>query len=352
MMKHLTLIICLLPLLCHSAIILRTKGKIALIHLEGLHVSKGSFLESYNLNGKPAGLMQIKRVGDVKAIGILRLGTMNARWSLEPKSRNWAISQLQHNKKRKQALAQKKMQRRLASKNTRQRRQRASSRSRNNNRNVSNFSEGEEYVLDDNEMFSKQDYSNQESNATYGSAVKDIPFTVGINLEGTFNYMKLTPPRSYQKDAFTIKGIGFGGSVFSDIDFHKNISAKFLLGYRRFNAKNSDDCAGVNSCHLQIGYALGGAGLKFNYSVNNNVGIIAGFNGKLLYPIEHIVTTGLLDRKSFNGVHGTLGLQAGFEFTFDGFKIPFALGFDLVNPPTETTLTWMLGASLGFGYQF
>ena len=67
-----------------SAVILKIKGKKALIDLEGASVQKGDMFDALNLYGKSKGLIEIRKARKGKAIGVLRKGKMGVSWILEP----------------------------------------------------------------------------------------------------------------------------------------------------------------------------------------------------------------------------------------------------------------------------
>ena len=103
-----------------AAMILKTKNKQALIHLEGLKTKRGSYFEAVDLYGNKKGLLQIKKVGKKKAIGILSLGRIGKRWSLEPVSKKRAVAKIKQKRRAtKMALIQKeKIKKKISSKKT------------------------------------------------------------------------------------------------------------------------------------------------------------------------------------------------------------------------------------------
>ena len=365
-MRFLLLILLSFPFFSQSAVILKVKGNNALVHLEGIVTSRGSYFEVYNLEGSPAGLVKIKRVGNKKAIGELQLGKIKPRWSMEPKSTRWAMAKLKKNKKERLALIKKQKRKKLLAAKKRRilrakkrRRQQLLAQKRKKQklqRELAEFNREEEYVLNDNEILysnedSDNDYSHSDEKSSYGKK-DNITFSVSFQPEATFNMMRIVPPTKSSVDPFRIAGPGFGGSIFLDTEFHKNISLGLQAGYRRFSAGSSATCPPEGrKCSLKVDYAIGGFALKTHTQLAEMLTVFGGLNGKFMFPIGYI-NDARLSANAFNGLHGTLGFISGFEIALDNIKIPLTLGLDIMMPPTETTLTIMGGASLGFGFTF
>ncbi len=68
----------------HSAVILKLKGKKALIDLEGAEAEVEDKFDAINLYGKVLGILRIQKVKGGRAIGILLKGRMGLNWILEP----------------------------------------------------------------------------------------------------------------------------------------------------------------------------------------------------------------------------------------------------------------------------
>lgn len=75
-----------------AVIVLKTKNKHALIHLEGLKTKKGAYFSITDLQGRKKGIVRIKRVARTKAIGVVKYGSIAKEWSLEPMSREKAVA--------------------------------------------------------------------------------------------------------------------------------------------------------------------------------------------------------------------------------------------------------------------
>ena len=84
MLRALTLVFLFLPLFSYSAIIVKVKGRKALVNLEGMEVSKGDKLQAINLSGSIKGLLKIRAVRRDQAVAVLVTGKMKKDWLVEP----------------------------------------------------------------------------------------------------------------------------------------------------------------------------------------------------------------------------------------------------------------------------
>ncbi len=344
-----TLSLLFLPFSVESAVVLKINNNQALIHLEGLRTKRGAYFEALDLYGNSKGLVQIKRVGDKKAIGTLKLGRIGLKWSLEPKSKRWAISKL---RKYKMALLQKqKLKRKRFIQQQRKKRLLAQKR-RNAQREIAS-NDQEEFLIDDNQFsFNNSDNydSYNDSNDFYNKESSKHPysgnFTIGVQPIGSFNFMKISPSK---KNSIFIKGFGYGGRFFVEASVNDFLSIGGHAGYQRYSAKSEDKC-GKSTCSLDIDYVIAGLTLKGHLLNKKSIKLSLGIDGSLLYPLGYLNKANL-SKESFD-FHGTLGLILGVDLSFGNFVIPISVTPSLVVPPTATTLVGTTSVNLGFGYRF
>ena len=315
-----------------SAVILKINNNQSLIHLEGLKTKKGSYFEALDLYGNSKGLIQIKRVGNKKAIGILKLGKMALKYSLEPKSKKWAWSKM---RKYKTALIQRHKRKRKLS----------SQKKKRIKRQVASYPEGEEYLADDSQFTFNDSYDSENEELPVDSSPAN--FAIGIQPLGSFNFMKISPAKS---NSIFLKGFGFGGRLFVESSVNKFLSTGGHVGYQRYSVKSEDKCGSSRACSLEIDYLTAGLNLKSHFVPNKSIKLSAGLNGTIFYPINYINRANIsLD--SF-GFHGTLGLVLGVDLSFGNLFIPISISPNLIIPPTATTLLGVTNLSLGIGYKF
>ncbi len=358
-----------------GAVIIKIHNNQALIHLEGLKTKKGSYFEALDIYGNSKGLVQIKQVGNEKAIGVLKLGKIGLKWSLEPKSRRWATSKFRKYKtvliqkqklKRKQLAQQKrrKDQRQIASYNREEeylmddREQFSQQKRRKAQRQMAPYNREEEYLMDDRELsFSDSDNYNSNIDSYNSESKKDTllmgpsnsaNITVGLQPLGTFNFMKISPKKS--KDNILMKGLGYGGRFFIETSMNKSLSFSGYMGYQRFASESENECGKSKRCSLKVDYVSAGLSLKFSPINKKSLKLFAGLNGSILYPLGYINKANI-SKESF-GLHGTLGPILGANLLFGNFTIPININVDVIIPPTVTAMTVIANFSLGVGYKF
>lgn len=321
----LTFLLALFAISTHGAVILKTKNKKALIHLEGLKTKQGAYFEVLDLYGKPRGLVRISKVGDKKAIGFLQAGHMEYKWSLEPKSKGFAYSKL-NGKNKKIAFAKKKTRKKRAS------------------RGLANYQEGEQYLVDENQLI-QENYGSESYYTADSYPSSSVPsLVVGIKPEGSFNFLALHPEDQ------NLTGLGFGSSLFVEASLNPLLSAEVHVGYKHFAASNEAECGGFLPCSLTMDYIVGGLNLKATFLQKKSVRIFAGVDGSLLYPFRYSNKANLT-RESF-GLHGTLGTLLGADLSFGDVVLPLVVNVNLMVPPTSTTLILTSGIQIGLGYRF
>ena len=361
----------------NGALILKVKNKRALIHLEGMSLKSGSYVQVMDLYGKSQGLMKIKRVGEKKAIGILQLGKMKTRWALEPEKKRVALKALKKvAKKRKLALKKsgKKMTRGLASMSPQKKMTKSSASAsprKKMTRGLSSLmspkrkrsapkrklaaaqkeeksSDEGEYLVDDYQGGAS--YYGEEYNST-GDDSKgfgDFNLKVGSLGQGKLDFMKLQD----EHNRSLIKGFGYGGQLFVEVDLNDVVALKIQGGYKKFNAASQDSCAvdSKKDCELQVDYIMGGLGLKLILLENKKLQLWGGLEGNLNYPIRFLNRASLTP-ESF-GLHGDMGLSIGTDILIGPLSIPISLTANLFMPPTATVLANSLSLNLGWAWMF
>ncbi len=81
--RLLIFLLLIIPVLGHSAIIVKIKGNRCFIHLEGAEASVGDHFEALDLFGKPRGIIRLDKVKNGKAIATIVSGTVGTNWLLE-----------------------------------------------------------------------------------------------------------------------------------------------------------------------------------------------------------------------------------------------------------------------------
>ena len=370
-----------------AAMILKTKNKQALIHLEGIKTKKGSFFEVIDLYGKKKGLVQIKRVGEKKAIGIVRLGRIGKRWSLEPFSKGRAVAKIQ---KRKQSLKMARIQkeklkrklalrRQLALKRKLALKKRLAQRRRASRRSLASYEEDSEYILDDlpedhsyqsKEVLSYEepppsappedfslkndqlhsDYEEEKENLYIKESDSSKGILLGLAYRPDYHFMYVNPEN--KTPSYLMHGLGQG--LFLNLDFSLNnfIRTEFNLGLKHFFVSTARENCGENEdCDIKVNYAVASGGLKLSMIKWDENQLWSAFEGALMYPFASRWTTSA-EPKNIDGLHGTLGGALGIDLTFGNFVIPVSLRGALYMPSTATTIIGSAGAQIGLSYKF
>lgn len=352
--------LCTIPL-TEAAVVLKTKGRKVLIHLEGTKTKKGSYFQVLNLYGEPRGLVQVQRVGKKKAIGVLKLGKIRKNWALEPKSKKWGkrqqrIAKLKKRKAYKRRLAAKRkanrrrMQRRLASVDqqeeeylidNRQQGYESEEAYQSDSGDRSYRSERVSGYRDDDYYESKREESRNQG---FFSNYDNMDLAVGVMGAGGFNNMTLKPI-----DA-NLSGFGWEGLGFADVSFENGFAASAYLGYKNFQIENKRalQCGRGHHCFLGLKYIKIGGDLKYIFSRSKNFDLWGGVSGSLLWLIAEPVNNAGIKDDSF-GLHGTLGPILGVNIKTNNLIIPLSIQASLFNFPTETTTSWSLFLKLGLG---
>ena len=375
-----------------AIVILKVKNKRALIDLEGLRTKKGAYFEAIDAYGKKRGFVQIKRIGKRKALGIVKLGMINKKWSLEPTSKKKVLKGIikrrrqarqdvliqEENKKQLLLARKRKMERKKRAERIKERK-RLAKQKRAFKRFLASYKEGDEGYI---ESFPEKDpyqskdvlsyntppqgniYSGASSNTSnlvnpVGSvqAISEIKgvhekskrmeFLLGISPRVEYNIVSANPPKN--KPSYLMQGLGFGVFVHADLSVNSFLRVGGNLGFKKFSV-SAEKC-GSRSCFLKVDYAYSGADLKLNVLQLDSHKFWLGFETALMYPVA-ISNKSQIEKSSFSLFHGTMGLALGLDLAFGNIVIPFSLKGSLLMPPSTTTLTGNFGLQAGIAYKF
>lgn len=377
--------ICLMPS-SQAAIILKTKNKQALIHLEGIKTQRGSYFEVIDFYGQKKGVIQIKRVGEKKAIGVVKLGQIGKRWSLEPVSKKRAVAQITSQKRAaKIARIQKeKLKKKLALKKKRKalKRKLALKKKKSSGRSLASDEGNLEYILSDlpeedsyqsqevlsykadtasesEESFSSEDDEshNVNSDANLYHEVPQGPSRISLGLSPRFEYNLMNISPGGNDPSYLMHGLGYGLFAYFDFSLNSFIRTELNLGFKQFSVDSKgENCGQREDCSLKINYIVASSNLKLNISKWDEHQFWGAFEGTLMYPVAFSNTTLITDHISgssgtINGPHGTIGGALGLDFTFGKLVFPMSLRAGVYIPPTATIMTGTVGFQMGLAYK-
>ena len=263
----------------HSAVILKIKGRKALVDLEGVQVEKGDTFSALSLYGKPLGLLKIRKTKRGKAIAVLVKGKMGPNWVLEPISIN-------------------------------------------NHRSIASV---EEDYNPQSYYGSSDIYSVSSRSHVSGQAYTSNGF--GFIVGSHFNFLNVSADQS-------LFGYSPQGSLMVDFSFMDSPtmepSLRVLVGYRQLRVKGTN--CGRASCGLILHYPGGGFLFRAVFLKRSMYQPWFGAGGFLFWPFVDKRADLGLDKKSFKSFHGALTGAIGMDFHFKGFYIPFQLDFSWINP--------------------
>ena len=347
-----------------AAIILKTKNKKALIYLEGLRTKKGAYFESFDLYGKRKGFVQIEKIGDTKAIGVLKWGRIGKRWSLEPISQSQAIAQINRRKRnsRTARIQRDKFKRKQARRKTRVRRRIASVEREYilgdippsadwQSQDVLSYEESHPPTPSSTPLPSSAQEENFLSAPAENKQRSKPPYSalLGVSPLLTFNFMAVN--RS-SDESYNMSGLGYGGRFFVDIPLNHFVRIGGHVGYKKFSASASDEeCGRRSGCFIALDYIT--AGLNFKLSVmeiKQNQLWLAG-EGVLMYPIDKDDAGSPISQESISSLHGAVGGALGMNLSFGPLIVPLSVHVGLYMPPSETVLTGVGGIQAGLAYK-
>ena len=257
-----------------AAVILKVKGKKALVDLEGVEAELGDRFEAINLYGKAMGVLEIKKIKRGKAVAILVKGKMGASWILEPAAKG-AVASFEETEGPTTSPP-------------------------------SDIGGGEE-------VSTPEDRNIRASKRRFSSS--------GIGVLGGMDYNWI-----FKKAV----GLSYRGSLIVDFPLAGIVASRLFVSYITFHAAGKGCSSG--NCQLFIHYPGVGGLIRGKFFRHSSFQPWIGFGGFLLYPIPHGQATLGLNKKSFDGFHGTVTAALGLDVYFAGFYIPVQLDMNMVNP--------------------
>jgi len=258
--------------LAHSAVILKIKGRKALVDLEGVNAEKGDKFDALNLYGKALGLLEIKKVKKGKAIAVLLKGKMGISWILEPSSQD-----------------------------------------------------GGSFTTSTEEEYDPVDNTDSKASKSWTNTKAKKSSTGGVGVLGGIHWNSITT-----KPGQSVSGFSYKGALFTDISMANHIGVRVIVGYHSLLATGSS--CGLSNCKLLIHYPGAGFFLRGIFLPNTTFEPWLGAGGFLLWPFVNQQADLGLDPKSFQSFHGALSGVAGVDIHFNNFYIPIQLDFNWINP--------------------
>jgi len=343
-----------------AVIVLKSKNKHVLLYLDGLKTKKGAYFVAIDFYGQKKALVEIKRVAQTKAIGVIKFGVVSPKWSLEAMSQKKAIAVSKKIKKRL-LLAEKKKElewkleekKRLAERKKELKRKLATS-------------EGGEMLGDlseDNSLQSEEvlsyDSPAPEPDPALQSAQKyydrkDLSdgikrFVIGVSPFVAYSFMNVTPLGAQPK--YLMSGLNTGASFFFELALNRFMSVQWNLGYNWFRVGADEDKCGISGgCNINIHYGTMAGHLKLSLVEFYSHRFWLTLGGELLQPL--LYSNNILTKNSFSPFHGKLGGGLGLDLRWGAFVMPLSILGHVYIPPTQTTLTSTVSAQIGFAYRF
>ncbi len=290
--RYLFLFFLLWSAFADGAVIIKVKGRKALVDLEGVTAQVGDRFDALNLYGKSLGLLEIKKVKRGKAIAVLRKGKMGVNWILEPTSEQNLSEPYPSDDPSFTASNVNDL-----SKNT------------NNSTPPESFSSVPSPV-------SSPVSSPQKS--------LSIPFNVvGVELGPYYNWVRLS-------SSTTIAGMSWKAGGMLDFRIMDHMAARFTLGYQTLKVEGKD-CSQIPRCKLVLHYP----GVEFvlrGVFLKNTFRPWIGGGGSLFWPIVDKKNDLGLDPKSFRGFHGALTISFGLDIYLKSIYFPIQIKMGWINP--------------------
>ena len=254
--------------------ILKVKGRKALIDLEGASAELGDRFNALNLYGKPLGLLEIKKVKRGKAIAVLRKGKMKVNWILEPADDTPA--------------------------------------------------EAPPAAADYNPPPSFAAPARHTQPAKKYKPPRSSFNTVGFSLGPYLNWVRIS-------SSTKISGWSWQAGGTLDFFFTNYLSARINLGYQTLQAAGTD-CGNITRCNLSLHYPGAGILLRGVFLKNYLFRPWIGGGGALFWPIVDKDRDLSLDKKSFDGFHGALIGALGVDIHLKKIYLPIQLEVGWINP--------------------
>ena len=300
-----------------SAVILKINGRKALIDLEGTRAERGDTFEALNLYGRVLGLLRIKRVANGKAIGILIKGKMGQNWILEHRN----IEPVPTFPKRNIASQRKQIR-------------------RNNKFQYDTY---------------ERSYSSDSGANRFVPPQKNISFSNGMGaiLGPHFNYLRIS-------EKVGIYGLSWKITGLFDFFLMNQLGIRLNLGYQTLMARGDHCGSNIINCQLVVHYPLASVLLRGVFLQSRQWHPWLGIGGAAFLPIVDSKYDLNLDKRSFEGMHGTFIFAAGVDIDFQGFYIPVQLDLNWINPlvapvareGSKSLRILYLGVSVGMAVHF
>ena len=262
----------------HSAVILKIKGKKALVDLEGVQAKEGDKFDALNLYGKALGVLEIKKIKKGKAIALLINGKMGVNWILEPATHQ-----------------------------------------------ASSFSSDEEYESLETEgggATSTADSFDSRSGA--GRSVSGMGLLAGPH----FNLIALSANKR-------VSGWSLQEMLFVDFPIINPLGFRVFLGHQTVSASGAN--CGLSRCELLVHHLGAGFLLRAVFLKHLNFQPWVGGGGFLFWPFVDKNKNLGLDKKSFAGLHGSVTAGVGIDIHFSGFYLLIQMDLSWINPVLIST---------------
>ena len=297
-------------MMAHSAVILKIKGRKALVDLEGVSVKAGDKFDALNLYGKPLGLLEIRKVKKGKAIAVLLKGKMGNNWILEPSARG-----------SKRAFVD----------------------------------EEDKYIPVNKKKSAKSSSKSASFSSSSLSKKFDTSRGVGFIVGPHYNTITVAADKS-------VSGLSLAqANLIVDLSLIGPLGIRLILGYQSLQV-DGNNC-GLSNCRLLIGYP--GAGFLFRAVFLKHLILQPwlGAGGFLFWPLVDVEWNLGLDKKSFESFHGALTVVGGMDIHFfPGLYMPIQIDFGWINPvilssgslkkDSKEFKPFYMGIKTGIGFAF
>ncbi len=287
-MKRLTFLLFLISVMAfsaESAVIIKIKGRKALIKLEGATAEKGDRFDALNLYGKPLGLLEIRKVKRDKAIAVLIKGKMEVNWILDPSDDSQSSFKEESPSDFKAPSSQ------------------ASAKSQST----------ASLPLSPTLTETKHTFYDRQSHKA-----------LGLFIGPYLNWVRLSSSTS-------ASGFSWKTSGTFDLIFNQYLSVRLNAGYQTLKVEGQD-CDNITNCKLVLHYPGAGLLLRVSFLKNTLFQPWVGVGGQLFWPIVNKQYDLGLDEKSFNGFHGSLLGAIGVDIQLKTIYFPIQLEMGWINP--------------------
>ena len=261
-----------LPFPSYSAVIVKIKGRKAMVDLDGVQAEPGDRFDALNLYGKALGLLEIKKVKRGKAIAVLLKGKMGVNWLLEH----------------------------------------------------STSGGGRERVTEVESAAPVTSKKSISSSSSFSFMKKKSHSSASMGLMAGLGFNSLATGENK-----SVEGNGLKGALFVDLSIANPLALRLMLGYRQFRATGK--ACGLKSCNLLVHYPGGGLMLRLVFFDHLIFQPWLGGGGFLFWPFVDKTANLGFDKKSFSSFHGALSAGLGLDIHFSGFYIPLQMDVNWIN---------------------